>query len=146
MENKNIVSVVEPAKNNDFADIFVTEEDTFNVTLKYYKKDNIIYTDGGTDVDFSPKEPCKELVLTLKYPDQADCVTIASASPKMGQEIDKMDIRDFLSMELTRLIILMRKWSIDKKLDQNSIMSMHTKIVKGLLVRIREKIGMEGIV
>ena len=138
-------NVIEDIKGDDFSDIFITEKDTFDVTLKYYKKDNKIYTDSGTDTDFSPEEPSKSITITLKYPDQSDCVTIASATPKMNGDIEKIDIRDFLSMELTRIIILIRGWSINKKLDSRAIMGLNTKIIKGLLVKTREKIGMEGI-
>ena len=128
------------------SDIFITEKDTFDVTLKYYKKDGQIYTDSGTDDDFSTTEPCKEIVLTLKYPDQSDCVVIASATSNIGHDMEKVDIRDFLAMELTRLIILARKWSDAEKLNRDSIMRLNTKIVKGFLTRIRDKIGMEGII
>jgi len=138
--------MTEKIDGSDYADMFVTEEDTFDVTLKYYKKDGKVYTDIGTDGDFVLDESCKQVTLTLKYPDQSDCSAIAHATPKMGQDVEKMDIRDFLSMELTRMIILMRKWSIDKVLDQSSIMALNSRIVKGLLIKIRDKIGMEGII
>jgi hypothetical protein len=130
---------------DDFSDIFVSENDTFDITVKYYKKDGKVYTNSGTDEDFDIHEPSRTIVMTLKYPDQSDCATIAMMSPKMGQEADKIDLRDFLSMELVRVIVLMRKWSIGKKLDREGIMNLNTKIVKGILARTREKIGMEGI-
>ena len=129
-----------------FDDIFITEDDTFDITLKYYKKDGQIYTDGGTDDDFSTEVPCKELVVTFKYPDQSDCAVITSATPRMDQDMEKVDVRDFIAMELTRLIILARKWSAPEKINRDSIMKLNTKIVKGLLTKIRNKIGMEGII
>ena len=134
---------VKVESNNDFSDIFVTEEDTFDISLKYYKKDGQIYTDSGADPDYSALEPSKEILLTLKYPDHSDYALISSSVNK--QDVDKMDIRDLLSMELMRIIVLMRKWSVNKELNRDNIMSLNSKIVKGLIVKVREKIGMEGI-
>lgn len=148
MENNNVSSevkeVVVEEVAKDYSDIFVTEKDTFDVTIKYYKKDGKIYTDSGTDDTFSFDENYKDLTVTLKYPDQADSVVISSSIPS-AKNLDKIEIGDFLSLELSRLIVLIRKWSIDKKVTKEAILSLNPKIVKGLLFRIRETLGMEGL-
>jgi hypothetical protein len=137
------VKAEEKEDNDSDSDIFVTENDTFDVSLKYYKKNGQIYTDSGADVDFSPIERSKEIRLTLKYPDQSDCNVISAATVK--QDIEKLSMRDLMAIELTRIIVLMRKWSLNKELNRDNFMSLNAKIVKGLIVKIRENIGMEGI-
>jgi hypothetical protein len=148
MENSNVGSdvkeVVVKEVEKDYSDIFVTEKDTFDVTIKYYKKDGKIYTDSGTDEVFSVDEKYKDLTVTLKYPDQADSVIISSSIPS-AKNIDKIEMADFLSLELSRLIVLIRKWSIDKKITKEAILSLNPKIVKGLLFKIRDVLGMEGL-
>jgi hypothetical protein len=146
MENNNVGSDVKEVvvEKKDYSDIFVTENDTFDVTIKYYKKDGKIYTDSGTDEQFSFDEKCKDLTVTLKYPDQADSVIISSSIPS-AKNLDKIEIGDFLSLELSRLIVLIRKWSIDKKITKETILGINPKIVKGLLFRIRETLGTEGL-
>jgi hypothetical protein len=142
-ELKNDIKEVKEVKEDNNSDIFVSENDTFDISLKYYKKDGQVYTNSGADADYSALEPSKEIILTLKYPDYSDYAMISSSINK--QDVEKLDIRDLLSMELMRIIVLMRKWSVNKELNRDNIMSLNSKIVRGLIVKVREKIGIEGI-
>ena len=133
-------------EENDFSDIFITENDVFDVSVKYYKKDGKIYTDAGTDSDFDISIPTKEIIVTVKHPNQSDCNTISASIPPSHRDIEKMDIRDFLEAELIRFIVLMRKWNVGKKIDRDAILKLNPKLLKALFFKVREVIGMEGII
>lgn len=133
------------AVKDDFSDVFISENDTFDIFIKYYKKDGKIIVEGVDD-DFSSSEPCKSFIVTLKQPDQFDCARIASSSPRVNPDLEKFDVREFLAMEMSRFLVIVRKWSLgSKKLDNDAIMNMHPKIIKGILFKIRNQIGMDGI-
>ena len=144
IENK--VEVIKEVKEvkEDYSDIFVTEDDTFEVTVKYYKEEGKILVEG-IDETFDSKKSSKDIAFTLKYPSQSDCLKIASSFPKINADVEKVDIREFMAMELSRFFNLVRKWSINKKLSNEAIMDLNPKIIKGVLALIRNKIGMDGI-
>ncbi len=130
-------------KKIDYSDIFVTENDTFEVSVKYYKENGRIYVETVDD-KFS-SEDFKTLTVTIKYPDQSDSMIILSSIPS-SKNIEKMEIGDFLSLEFSRLMILIRKWNLDKKITKDTILNVNPKIIKGLLNKIRDHLGAEGLV
>lgn len=134
-------SVIE---KTDFSDVLVTENDTFDVTVNYYKDGNQLFV-NGVDDNFDETKKCKEFKATFKYPDQADVSHIASASPKLGTS-GEIDARDFMRLEFSRLLCLIRDWSLGRPIDNHTILSVNPKIIKGIIAAIREKIGVDGIV
>lgn len=141
---KQVVEAKVEAKVDSCEDIFVTESDLFDISLKYYKKDNIFFVEGIDD-NFDPKEPCKEIKMSLKYPDQDDCNRIALSSSKLDANLDRVDIRDYLKMELARLMVLIRKWSLNKEISTATIINISPKIMKGIFAKVRTVIGTDGI-
>ena len=144
-EVKKEETKVEEVKKDILDDIFITEDDTFDVSLKYTKKDGKLLVEG-VDEDFDDKKDYKTIEVTLKYPDQSDCYNISNVSPKMNSEMEGIDVRDFVKMEISRFVILARKWTSQKELNSSTIMQLDPKIVKGLLNKVRETIRMDGII
>jgi hypothetical protein len=84
--------------------------------------------------------------MTFKYPNQSDCAKIGAGGSLNTTDLEQIDVRDFLNLEFNRLLCLVRKWSLSQKLNNQAIMNLHPKIVKGVIVEIRSKIGMDGII
>jgi hypothetical protein len=146
MDEIKVVSNVssQVTKEDDFSDIFVTEKDTFDISLKYYRKDDKLFVDS-VDSDFDNTEVSREILMSFKHPDQSDSDGIVMSSPKLNTDLDKVDVRDFVAMEVARIFVLIRKWSVNKSLSRENILSLNPKIIKGMIAKIREKIGMDGI-
>ena len=126
----------EPKKEDIYADIFVDETDTFDVSVRYYKtSDGIILVDNLDD-DFDKKLASKEFTVTFKYPNQADVGRISTQASKITANIEDLDVRDFLSLEFARLICLIRGWGIEREISNQNIMQLHPKIVKGIIVNV----------
>lgn len=133
-------------KLSKFADIFITESDTFDIKIQYYKQDGNVIVSGIDDI-FDIKNECSEFTATFKYPDQGDYTSISNtAKLKTNGVGDNVDVMDFLALEFTRILCLIRKWTIDQPLTNDVIMKMHPKIVKALINKIRDKIGTDGII
>jgi len=132
-------------KLSKFSDIFITDSDTFDITVKYYKKDDQLIV-SEVDDDFDEKTPYGSFVATFKYPDQGDSGRIGNKSLAFKGGIEELDVREFLGLEFSRVLCLIRKWTIDKNLTNQSILSMHPKIVKSLINQVRIKIGTDGII
>jgi len=131
----NVVSSV------DTSDLFVTENDTFDVTVKYYKQNGEIIVED-VDEAFDLKEPTlKEFSITFKYPSQGDFEAIMARNAYKSP--DQLKLIDVLQMELTRLVILIRKWTINAEFSR--MIELDPKVIKGISVKVREKIGMRGI-
>ena len=145
VENKNEKKVdVISSKELDFSDIFVTEKDTFDVNVKFYKKDDILMVSSVDDA-FDEKQISKEFSVSFKYPDHGDSTRIIGQTSKLSVSTENIDMRELVALEFSRLLCLIRKWSLDKELNNKNILSMHPKIIKSLVVGLRNKIGMDGI-
>ena len=118
-------------KTDVFSDIFVTENDTFTVSLKYYKKDGKLFVES-IDEKFDDKEMIHEILdVTLKHPDQSDCYNISAVSPRLNSDINGVDVREFIKVEISRFVLLARGWNVNKELNSSSIMQLNPKIIKG---------------
>ena len=74
MDNKK--DVLNNNDINDFDTIFATEEDVFDIEVKFYNKDDKVFV-FGVDEDFDNSEAnIKKLIITIKYPNQKDCLNI----------------------------------------------------------------------
>lgn len=132
-------------KGFDYSDIFIGENDTFDVGVSYYKDKEGILKVKHIDEDFDTKMDCKNFKVTFKYPNQGDVATISAHASTLKINLEELDVRDFLNLEFSRMTCLIRKWTMTTEISQRSIMQLNPKIVKGILFGIREKIGMDGI-
>lgn len=142
----DIVTVKQEKVDDDFSDIFITEKDVFDISVEYYKKDENLYVEG-IDENFDKNSKTKKLSITFKYPNQGDIglINIQSHNTKSSMDGD-MSVRDFLALEFHRFNVLIRKWSLNKEINNSNVLSVHPKIIKSFLSKIREKIGMDGII
>jgi len=121
--------------------IFITEKDTFDVKVKWYKiKDDLFIDDSDTEFD-AETGSINEFTVTFKYPSQGDYELIMNSS--VYRSPDEMKIVDVIQMELNRLVTLVRKWSLPQ--DMSRMVEMDPMIIKSLLKKVRDKIGMKGI-
>lgn len=126
-----------------FSDIFITEDDRFDVTVKYYRDGPVIVVD--TDDDFDKTKECKELTVTFKNPSQGDAEMIDITGG--GKNIDTgLNVREVLKLELARVLVLIRGWSINKPISNESVMGLHPRMIKALTIKLRDIIGMDGII
>jgi hypothetical protein len=140
VEDKEDIVVVNTV-NNDNSCIFITEKDTFDIKVKWYKIEDILYVDDS-DTEFdNSKGNFNEFTVTLKYPSQGDYESIMSNTSYRTP--DEIKLSDIMHMELTRLVTLIRKWSLEQ--DLSRMVELDPAIIKGILKKIRDKIGMKGI-
>jgi hypothetical protein len=140
-EDVEVAEVSDEDTQDDSSDVFITENDTFDIKISYYKvgKDFCV---ESVDPEFDPKNPdVKYIEMTFKYPSQGDYETIIAQNAYKTP--DKMTLIDVLQMELTRLVILIRKWSL--KAEFNRMIDLDTKIVKAMANKVRDNIGVKGI-
>jgi len=139
-----MVSVKTDKVEDDCSDIFVTEKDTFDVTVEYYKKDDVLYVEG--DDGFDKEVASKKITMSFKYVNQGDIGLIAlqAANSKMSTD-GQINARDFVALEFHRFNVLIRKWSIKKEINNENILGINAKIIKAFLSKIRDKIGMDGM-
>ena len=122
-------------------DIFITEKDTFEGSIRYYKVDKELKVQKVDD-DFDEKSPfVKEIKFTCKYPSQADFQTLVN-SPAY-KNISEMRPIDLMTLEVTRLSILIRSWSI--KHDLLKLNEADPKIIRAMLIHVNEVLGLRGI-
>lgn len=127
-------------ESND--DIFITENTLFDGSVSYYRENNEIKV-LGVDDDYKPEgQTVKTISFKCKYPSQADYQTILN-SPLYKNMVDMRAV-DLVLLELTRLSLLIREWSI-KNRDLSALLEIDPKIVKGMLKSIRDSIDMKGI-
>ncbi len=122
---------------------FVTDEDTFDVKINYYKDNKKIVVEG-TD-GFDDKKEKSSIVFTIRYPSQADCELIMQRADSISRPGKELDVSTLLKMEAIRFMILVKAWNIDKELNNDNIMDLHPDIVRRTLIKIREEITTNGI-
>ena len=121
--------------------IFITEDDVFDVKIRWYKVDNELFieeSDSEFDVDF---KDIHAFSVTFKYPSQGDYEVIMNST--VYRSPDEMKIADIVQMELTRMVTLVRGW--DLKQDISRMVQLDPFIIKAILQKLRELIGMKGI-
>ena len=140
---KNLLKTVEGPDVYD--DIFVSEDDLFDVTVEYYKDEqNVMHVKSYSD-DFDVTRKTKKLVVSLKYPSLGD-FDLIRAKVRLKTKSEEYTFQDIISMEIIRFLILVRKWSTGKPLNEESIYSLNPVIIKGILLGITEVINMDGII
>ena len=139
-EISEIRPAVKPVEKQDSP--FTDVDDTFEVEVEYYKIGNKFIV-KGIDEDYNTEENRKtsKLTATFRYPNTGDYSTIRSMKTE-----DKMDLSEILMFELRRLLVLIKKWSLDVELNNDNIYRLNVKITKSLLSQIQLKIAFEGII
>lgn len=126
---------------SDNEDIFVTENDTFTVTIRYYKVGSKIKVEKVAD-DFDDKHTeIKSFTMTFKYPSHGDYEGIMNSSTYKSP--DQMKVSDVIQMELSRMVTLFRSWSLNQ--DITRMIEMDPDILKAACSLIRDEIGLKGI-
>lgn len=122
-------------------DIFVTENDQFECTIKYYKTTNDILV-SNVDDNFDTKVPSKTLTFKCKYPSQADYQALinSQAFKGIGENISGIELN---KLEMTRFSLLVRSWSVPYPLDR--LLEVDPKIIKGMLIAVNDVIGLKGL-
>ena len=123
-------------------DIFITENDTFDATIRYYKKDGdlkVEKVDDDFDVNASN---IKTITFTCKHPSQGDYQAMLNSGvyKDLHENITGIDLT---KLEMTRLSLLMRSWTVPKPI--NELINSDPKIVKAMLVCVNDKIGLKAI-
>ena len=127
--------------------VFVTEDDKFDVTVEFYKENGKTFV-RGVDDSFDIAKKSEYFTVTVKYPSQGDVELIYSATGKSVDPTNPQEISvpDFLRLELSRLLILIRKWSAGIDCTAEKIYQLNPKIVKAIILKIRAELGMDGII
>lgn len=142
-KDSNQISVTnesfEQAESND--DIFITESDLFECTVKYYKIEHDILVQNVDD-NFDKNVPCKIIKFKCKYPSQADYQTLINSAvfKNINENINGIDVA---KMEIARLSLLIRSWSVSSSLDK--LLDVDPKIIKGMLLAVNGAIGLKGL-
>ncbi len=130
------------AKSDDpNSDIFITEEDVFDVTIQWYKKDNVLYVDKSETQFDSKADNIKSFTVTFKYPSQGDYESVLRNAKNTTSDLR---MNELTLMELSRVFVLIRKWSLPYAIMEK-INELDPSITKAILFSVREVIGMKGI-
>lgn len=121
---------------------FVTDDDTFDIKVEYYKDKKII-VEGSDDFDNTKEK--SSIVFTIRYPSQADCDAIIQKSRMIVDFSKELDVQSLLRTESIRFMTLIKSWDVDKELNNENIMSLHPDIIRRALIKIREEISVQGL-
>ena len=123
---------------------FITGEDTFDVSVNYYRDGNKVIVEGNEIFDI--KRQSSAIGFTIRYPSQADCeIIMKSCKDIYIENVDNLDIRKFMKVELVRFLTLVKKWDVDEVMSNETIMRLHPDIIRVSLIKIRDEIGTNGI-
>ena len=121
--------------------IFITENDTFTVTIQWYKDGKDIFVEGeSTDFD-STRQDINEFTVTFKYPSQGDYEMIMNS--QNNKSLENMSVSDIIRLEVTRMVTLVRSWSLKQNMDR--MVQLDPNIIKSINNKVRNIIGMKGI-
>ena len=144
-ENKEVVVAANAVSVPSFDDIFITEKDTFDVSVSYYKEEGKLMVEVA-DTDYVADKKTNTVSMTFKYPSQGDTTTISNHVFSKGiKTSENLDIMEWSRLQLSRFACLLRKWSIDKPITNENVMNLHPKLVKAVLAKVNDVIGSEGI-
>jgi hypothetical protein len=131
----------EDIKDDPIEDIFITEDDTFDITIQWYKFGGKVLVESE-DPDFDEEyKGINSFNVTFKYPSQGDYEIIMSSATYRSP--DDINVADIVKMEITRMVTLVRGWSLDQKMER--MVELDPNIIKAMLRKVRDVIGMKGI-
>lgn len=123
--------------------IFVTEKDTFDIDIECYKDEDKMFV-KGEDEEYDESKTVETITMTFKYPNQGDGVLINRGS-QLDTRGEGIDVNDFLQLEFNRMSVLIRKWTLGEPVDNEHVLNLHPKVVKGILAQLRDKIELDGL-
>ena len=124
------------------SDIFINENDSFTVTVKYYPVNKHEVMVMGLDDGFDENnKDIKSFNISFKYPSFYDSQIIFSGLQNSNK--DQVGMLDLLGLQNNRLLVLFKSWTLSA--DKAKINQLNNKIVKHILNCITKEIGMDGI-
>lgn len=149
-QNKQVKAEAEtsPQKENDQPDqktesnddVIITEEDLISIKVRYSKKDKKILVEN-VDENFD-ENTAKSITVYFKYPSFSDARQIMTGNSNPYSE--NVTVADLRQLEFSRLLVLVRKWSLDKDIATH-FQSLDVGIIDALVSKLREEIGLAGI-
>ena len=151
-EETNIIDLNEYKKVNeevkevafDEACIFINESAKFDVIVRFNNTKDKGLVVEGVDDSFE-EDGCESFSLSFKVPSQGD-VELISRTSKLSISNDDISLQDFALTEFARVMVLIRGWSLKKKVNQENLLSLHPRIARAIAAKVREEIGMDGII
>ena len=117
--------------------IFITEEDRFDITVRYYYDENKRRIVEEVNDDFDPtNDAIESFTMTFKYPSQRDFALIKGTS-----EIET--VNDIFNLEIVRIAVLFRKW--DYGTDVSKLDDLAPSLSKAIAIQLRKIIQYDGI-
>lgn len=126
------------------SDVFITEGDTFDISIKYYNKNGKLFVKKIDDDFDDSASGIRTIDITFKYPSQGDCMMIERNMESIESATE--NLKTFLRMEYNRFLILARKWNLPEKLEESEVLRLRPKMIKAIFQELREKIDMDGII
>ena len=132
--------VVSPddAKTDTMDDIFITEQNTFDCVVEFYRDNEKLLVknlDEGFDVNHTG---IRKIAFTCKHPSQGDYEMMLN-SPTYKNMQNAFRPIDMIALELTRLSLLIRSWSLNQ--DFSRMVELDPQIIRGMTVAISNHIG-----
>jgi len=94
----------------------------------------------GIDIYDESNPNMQTLKVSFKYPSQQDHEIITGTYNSKTE----ISIADINNLEVTRLIVLIRDWNIDA--DITRLTELDPKIIKGLVEKVRDVLGVQSII
>lgn len=119
-------------------DLFITEQNTFDCVVEFYQDNEKLLVkniDDGFDVN---RAGIRKITFVCKQPSQGDYERMLN-SPAYKNIQNTFRAVDMISLELTRLAILLRSWSLPQ--DFSRMVELDPKIIRGMTVAISNQIG-----
>lgn len=128
------------AVKEENSDLFITEKDTFDSEVEFYNSNGTIFV-KGIDPEYDITKQSRKMTFTCKYPSMSDLATITNIMA--NKQITEFKATDFMLLEFSRLSVLIRRWSLPQ--DMSRMGEINPKIIKAMLAKIQEKIGLQGL-
>jgi len=143
-ENKTVATSTSPkeTKEQDNSDVFVGENDVFDVEIKYYKEGGNLIVENIDESFKKDHENIKSIKMVFRYPSVKDAQSIINSSDnKMGADFS---LTDLMKLQDVRIMILLKSWSLKETVGD--ISNFNTKILKAIRFKVSDAIGMDGII
>jgi hypothetical protein len=138
-EKKIEIEEKKKVDNND--DIFITENDKFTLSVKYYLEGKEPIVKGFSDNYNDRNKEVHAFDVYFKYPSQKDAEYIMSVKPI--QSMEEAKVLDFIELENVRLMVLFRGWSMNR--PKEDLANIHPTIIKALRAKMSDEIAGNGL-
>lgn len=144
MDNQAQSNVASKTKEQVMDSPFVMDEDVFDIVINYYKEGKRVIVEGLND-NFVKSKKVSNITFTIRYPTAGD-LSLINQKLKTSSPNENMGLRELFDLELLRATLLMKKWSLKEELNNENLLNLDPDIVKQLIIKIREEIGLSGII